>query len=112
MTTELVPTKLEQLRENLPDVVGLAARLIVDNPQQMLAVACGSYVMTSALVNLVKPRGTAGFVACGIVSYGISTALTGELIRRGVLRFRVRDEEGQLVPLKANSDEPCQSTTP
>jgi hypothetical protein len=100
----LLPGRLEQARERLPGAIGVVARVVVDNPKPLLLVACGSYVLSSALINIVKPRGPFGAAACALVSYGLGTAISAELMKRGILDFKVRDDHGCLVPFRPGDD--------
>lgn len=89
--------RLESAREQLPELVGAAARVVVDNPGPIALAMCGSYVLTSAVINVVKPRSIFGMFACGVFSYALGTSITAEMVKRGMLRLRVRDAEGNLV---------------
>ncbi len=92
--------RLESARLQVPEL----ARIIADNPVPMIEAAALGYVMTSALNNIVKPRGVAGILACAVVANGLGMWLMAELTSRGILKFRVRDQAGCLVPLEVTRD--------
>lgn len=90
---------------NLPDydaVRELApkmAELVVDNPWQMALLLSGDYVIGRAVVNIVKPRGVLGILACAIVAGAITGAGSAALVGSGLLPMRMRDKDGRLVPI-------------
>jgi hypothetical protein len=96
-------SRWQEIRDQVPEATGAVAGVIVDNPASMLFIACGSYVIGSVLINAVKPRGLPGILACGLMSYGISTVTAAELIRRGILPMRVRGQDGELICLSTSA---------
>ena len=91
--------RLEDFRRDVPGAAGVLVGLVVDNPAQFAMVASGAYVVTRALARVVRPYGVAGYMMTAAASYGVCWWLLGEARRRGVLVFRVRDSDGELVTL-------------
>ena len=88
--------KLENARETLPESIGSAARVIVDNPKEFAVVAAGSFVLTRIACNAVQPRNPFEAGAVFLVSQLACVYLFGKAVDKGVLNFRLRDENGKL----------------
>jgi hypothetical protein len=93
-------SRLEHAREELPAAVATAAQLIVDNPAQFVLVGAAAMVATRAVMNLVKPRTPAQALAVFIVLQAGIPVVLRKAIGEGWLKFRIRDDEGHLVPLE------------
>ncbi len=91
--------RLGETRENLPEMIGGMARVVIDNPREFAIVGATGYVTTRALMNLVRPRGPAGDLATAVIGYALSTVMLKAARDRGYLVFRVRDLDGNLVSL-------------
>ena len=95
--------RVETVRTTLPHVAAVATQLVVDNPVQFGLVAAGSLVLARAAVNIVKPRTPLEFLALLCVLEFASPLLIRKAMDTGLLKFRIRDESGQLVPLAVSS---------
>lgn len=95
-----VPERIEQARQELPAAAAKFAQIVVDNPGQFVFVAAGALVIGRAAMNIVRPRTAAEALALMLVLQLGTPKLIELAIARGWLKFRVRDEEGHLVPLE------------
>lgn len=93
-------SRLEHAREELPAAAAAVTQVLVDNPAQFVLIGAATLVATRALANLVKPRTPVQALAVFIVMQVGSQALIKKAISEGWLKFRIRDEEGHLVPLE------------
>jgi len=84
---------LAEFREQLQEIIGDAARVIADNPLAFGFLLSADYVVGRAVINLVKPQGIGGVIACGIVSYAACTLLAAELVKRDLVKIKIRVPE-------------------
>ena len=96
--------RIEEARAVLPKAVARMTQLVVDNPAQFAFAAAGSMVFAKILVNLVKPRTPLEALAVLVVAECATPFLLKGAIDRGYLKFRVRDADGNLVPLRLPVD--------
>lgn len=94
---DLIP--LEQFRRRLPDAVGKMAEVVVDNPGQIALIAAGSMVAAKMALNLMKPRTPGEAIALFIVLQVVLPRLAWACVEKGWITFRVRDDDGNLIPL-------------
>lgn len=94
------PHPLDEVRDALPVIAGRVTELIVDNPAQFGLMIAGSMVATRVAMNLVRPRNAAEALALMVVLNVGLPALGMHAIRKGWLKFKIRDENGCLVPLE------------
>jgi hypothetical protein len=92
--------RVEEFRQNLPATMERVTQLVVDNPGQFALLVAGDIVLTRVVMNLVRPRTAAEGLAVMVVLAAGLPLLAGHAVSRGWLRFRVRDEDGNLVPLE------------
>jgi len=97
---------LEEYRRALPLAVGKMTELVVDNPGQFVILAAGTVVLTKTALNIVRPRTAVQALALAVVLQAGIPVLGMQAVRRGWLRFRVRDDHGCLVPLERPDDDP------
>lgn len=90
---------LEQLRQRVPDVVGAMTQIVVDNPGQIALITAGSMVAAKMALNLMKPRTPAEAIALFVVLQVALPRLAWAAVEKGWLTFRIRDEDGNLIPL-------------
>ena len=81
---------LAELREQLPEIIGDAARVIADNPLAFGFLLSADYVIARAVINLARPRSVGGVIACGIVSYAACTLIAAELMKRDLIKIKIR----------------------
>lgn len=93
----MIADRLEAARKRAPEVAGGLVGLVVDNPAQFAMITAGSYVVTRMMARAVRPYGPVGVLMTAAASYGVCWWLLGEAQRRGVLEFRVRAPNGELV---------------
>lgn len=93
------PGRLEAARRAIPRAAAEVAQLAVDNPAQCGLILAGSFVAARVLLNLVRPRTPLEALAVLAVAQAAVPLLAGKLVEKGVIRLRVRDEHGNLVPL-------------
>ena len=92
-------SRLENYRREIPEVVGKLAQVVVDNPGPMVLVTAGSMVAAKMALNLVKPRTMGEAIALCIVLQVALPKLAWAAVEKGWITFRVRDEDGNLIPL-------------
>lgn len=101
-------SRLDDFRERIPHAVSSAVQVIADNPGQFAIVMAGSYVTTRMLARAVRPYGLFGVLCTVSVSYALNCKLAEIAIEKGWLKFRVRDENGVLMPMSPeDSGEAC-----
>lgn len=93
-----MPLSVEQARRRVPEVVRDVVQVAVDNPGQVAVVFAGSVVMTRVLANLMRPRGPLEFLALVITAQAAGTYLAARAVDAGLLRFRLRGPDGELLP--------------
>lgn len=99
--TEIVETgPVEMFRQAAPEIVSRMTQLVVDNPGQFALIIAGSMVATRAAMNIVRPRNAAEALALMVVLQVGLPVFGLHAIRKGWLKFKVRDEDGCLVPLE------------
>lgn len=101
--TENLPQRAERLRVAMPRAAATATELIIDNPLPFGLVAAGSIVLGRAGANIVRPRNVLEAVALWVVLDFAAFLLIRKGMDSGLLQFRIRDEDGQLVPLSVNA---------
>lgn len=102
MTADLTPAgRIEAAKRELPFAVQRLTQFIVDNPVPVMVVGAGALVLGMAARNVCKPRGLVENVALLIVLDAVAAYGATEIVKRGWLSLKVRDEDGNLVPLKA-----------
>jgi hypothetical protein len=99
----------KSVTEALPEAVQRVTQVLVDNPGQFALIAAGTLVAARAAMNIVRPRTPLQALALFVVlEVGLPKAVM-LAAEKGWLTFRVRDEDGQLVPLVIG--EKCPTTT-
>lgn len=88
-----------ELRQSLPAKVARVTELAVDNPGPLVLLVAGDIVLTRTVMNLVRPRTPLEGLAVMVVLMAGLPALAGHAISRGWIRLRIRDENGNLIPL-------------
>ena len=88
----------ERIRQRLPEAVKTVTQLVVDNPGQVAVTVAGSMVLTRVLANAMRPRTAIEALALLIVCEVGGIWLAAKAMDAGILRFRVRDAGGRLVP--------------
>lgn len=97
-------SRLENYRREIPAGVAAVTQVLVDNPKPFVLMFAGSYVLSGAMVTLVRPRGLIGVLSCAIVSATLGAAAATELVKRGIIEIRIRDDDGRLVPAFPRGD--------
>lgn len=92
-------SRLEEFRQLAPIAACEFTQLVVDNPAQFALITAGSVVAMRAAVNIVRPRTPLQGLALMVVLQAGLPVLARTAMDRGWLRFRVRDADGNLVPL-------------
>jgi hypothetical protein len=91
-----VSTTLAAARAAAPDAARRLVQLAADNPAQMAVLVSGAYLAGGLAARLVRPRGPLELAALLIVlNAGIGWGLP-RLLDSGVIRLKVRDEDGHL----------------
>jgi hypothetical protein len=93
-------SRADHVRENLPEAVKTLTQIVVDNPGQFVLLGSGALVFGRALANLVKPRTPLEALALFVFAEAAGAYLAKQAVDRGILRFKVRDANGCLVPLE------------
>jgi hypothetical protein len=88
-----------QLRKELPNVISAAAAVVVDNPAPVALSLASGVVLGKVLMNLAKPRGLIEVAAVVLVTQAATAYLMNRGLQDGWLALKVRDSEGNLVPL-------------
>ena len=101
----MIGTAIEKFRAETPEQVRVMAQLVLDNPRELALVGAGSIVVSKILLNAVRPRGLLEGLAVIVVASMLCGAGGAELVRRGYLNFKVRDQAGCLVPLRDRDPE-------
>jgi uncharacterized membrane protein HdeD (DUF308 family) len=91
--------QIDTFREKLPETIYGVAQVVADNPGQMALCVAGGIVGARMMANLVQPRNGMQALATLTVCVALGSLLTEQAIKRGILKFRVRDADGKLVPL-------------
>lgn len=89
-----------QLLEEAPEAAKAITQIVLDNPVPLTLTFAGSIVVAKILANAVRPRGTVEGLSTFLVAWALCAGGAAELTRRGILNFRVRDDDGCLVPLR------------
>jgi hypothetical protein len=84
-------TRLEQLRQELPDAARKLTQLAIDNPGQIALITAGMIVVDRVAMNLVRPRNAAEAAALAVVLWIATPYLFTELVRRDAISLRIRD---------------------
>jgi hypothetical protein len=92
--------KLERFRDRLPEAIGKAAQAIADNPVQFGLLLSGVIVAGAAARNIVKPKTLAEVIALEVLLNAAFPYAASQLLERGVLKLRIRDENNELVPFE------------
>jgi hypothetical protein len=96
----LIPaSRIEQLRLAIPEGVKQITQVAIDNPAQFALISAGTMVAARAAFNVVRPRNALEAVALLLVLQVGMTQLGGLAADRGWIKFRIRNEAGELVPL-------------
>lgn len=107
MTLDRRPVgRLEQLRDDLPDVAAGITQLVVDNPAQVALMTAGTVVIARAAFNIVRPRTVLEALALAVVLQIGLPRLASAALEHGWIKFKVRDAHGCLVPLVDDDAEP------
>lgn len=96
--------RADQIRHELPFMVAKVVEVVVDNPAQMALILAGGVVIGRAAANIVRPRTPLQALALMVVLQVGTPLLMSEAVKRGWIKFRVRDENGDLVPLVTSDD--------
>jgi hypothetical protein len=95
-----ITRRLGELRNAAPEAVSRAARIIVDNPGQMAVMAAACIVAAQVAGNVMRPRTAVQAVALAIVLQVGMGKLAAAAVERGWLEFKIRDDDGHLVPFR------------
>lgn len=95
--------EIKLAREHAPVAAAALTQLAVDNPGQLALMAAGSIVIAKVLVNAVRPRTLLEALATIVVADAAAVLLARKALDKGVIRLRVRDADGALVPLVTGS---------
>lgn len=95
------PAALDRLRRELPGRAAAAVTVIADNPVQFGVLIAADIVACQLAVNLVRPRTPLQALALMVVLVAGLPAAAEQAIVRGWIPLRVRDKNGNLVPLNA-----------
>lgn len=89
-------SRLAAARGAAPETARRIVQLAADNPAQVALLASGAYLAGGTAARLVRPRGPLELAALLLVLHaGIGWAIP-RLLASGVIRLRVRDEDGWL----------------
>lgn len=91
--------EVELARQHAPMAAAAITQLAVDNPGQMIVAAAGTVVLAKVLVNAVRPRTLLEGLATIVVADVAAMLLARKALDKGLIRLRIRDADGQLVPL-------------
>jgi hypothetical protein len=87
-------SRVEQLRVQVPALAEKITQLVVDNPAQFALLMAGGIVLGRAAVNIVRPRtGLEALALAAVLQAGVPL-LASQVLERGWIRLRVRDEDG------------------
>lgn len=92
------PGRLRRALDQAPDAARAVTQFAVDNPAPVAISLAGAVVVPKLLLRAVRPRGPVEGIATLIVSSVLCAWGYGQLIDRGVLRFRIRGENNDLLP--------------
>jgi hypothetical protein len=93
-------SKLEEFRGKLPEVVGTITQIIADNPVQFGICIAGGIVAAAAARNIVRPKTMVELLALEVVMQAAIPYAASYLVDSGIVPFRVRDQDGKLVPFE------------
>jgi hypothetical protein len=91
--------RIERLQRELPEVAAKVVQAVVDNPAQFALLGAGTIVATRAAMNIMRPRSAFEALALMVVLQIGLPKLALMAVERGWITFRVRDIDGNLVPL-------------
>jgi hypothetical protein len=94
-----LPSRIEEVREQLPETIGAMVRFVTDNPRQCAVTLGGMIVLDKILINLVRPRTAIEALAVMAVAPLLSAAVMKKAMDSGIIDFQVRDCHGCLVSL-------------
>jgi len=94
-----VSKQIDAIREKFPEALYGVAQAVADNPGQVVLFTAGAIVGARMMANLVQPRNSVQAVATLVVITALGAMLTEQGVKRGVIKVRVRDADGNLVPL-------------
>jgi hypothetical protein len=97
---------LERFRLALPEAAGKAAQIVADNPGQFALLMAGTVVLTRVAARIVRPRTPLESVALMIVLQVGLPQLAMTAMARGWLKFRLRDDDGNLISFIPGEVEP------
>lgn len=87
-------SRLEEARDQLPGAAKIAAQFAIDNAGPVAVTACGMFVLNQVAFRAVRPRTAVQALALGVVLFAAEPVLVEQLVRRGVLKFTIRDPHG------------------
>jgi hypothetical protein len=87
-------SRLDEVREQLPGAAQIATRFALDNAGPAAVTLAGMIVLNQLAVRAVRPRTPAAALALFVVLVTAEPLLVQELVKRGVLKFTIRDPHG------------------
>lgn len=96
--TGTISERVEQGRRTAPAMAAVLTEILVDNPAPFALVAAGGIVLGRAALSIVRPRNMLEALAVLAVVEFATPVLIRKAIDAGYLRFRIRNELGELVP--------------
>lgn len=103
----LPASRVEEYRVGIPETIKETVQVVVDNPSQFALIGASTVVAGRIMTNLMRPRNPLEALAMMAVLHVGLVSLAAIATERGWLKFRIRDEDGKLVPLipgKAETD--------
>lgn len=91
--------KLEQVREQLPEVARKLAQVTADNPATIALIFAGAVVATRAATNVVRPRTPFEALCLAVVLQAGLSAAAVRAVEAGWLPLKIRDHHNCLVPV-------------
>jgi hypothetical protein len=93
-----MPLSVDSMRRAVPETVRDVVQVVVDNPGQVAVLFAGGVVMTRVMANLMRPRGPLELLALMITCQAAGAYLGSKAVDAGLLRFRLRGPDGELLP--------------
>lgn len=85
---------LARARRELPAAASTAVEIAVDNPLATATVLSGAIVLTRLVERAVMPRTIPQAIAAGLVTNLLAAALFRAAVQRGLVDFRLREDDG------------------
>lgn len=87
-------SRLDEVREQLPGAARRAAEFAIDNPGPVAVTLAGMFVVNQLAFRAVRPRTPVAALALAVVLYAAEPWAVEQLVRRGVIKFAIRDPHG------------------